>query len=195
MAVNKCWSCGIICTSKEELQKHLHEAVNFDGNSFPWDDDRYLNPFLQDDSLLYSFCEDDEDEEGDSMFVDTRELASYMSQFELIDIHDEGASDRCASELIVPCENKGKDVVLSFDKDMNTEKSLESPIVNDTNNVAGGILSYRNRENGMYTVPSTKIAAYDIKNINKNYFGSYSSFGIHREMISDKVPPNLKFEK
>ena len=27
----------------------------------------------------------------------------------------------------------------------------------------------------------------EIKNVNKNYFGSYSSFAIHREMISDKV--------
>jgi protein arginine N-methyltransferase 3 len=27
----------------------------------------------------------------------------------------------------------------------------------------------------------------DIKKANANYFGAYSSFGIHREMISDKV--------
>ncbi|KAI3448769.1 hypothetical protein Pfo_005434 [Paulownia fortunei] len=187
VAVNKCWSCGMICMSKEELQKHLHEAVDFDGSSFPWDDDKYLNPFLQDDSLLYSFGEDDEDEEGDTMFVDTKELESYMSQFEHIDIHDEGASDICASELVIPCENGGNDVLLSSDKDMNAAKPLESLIVNDTSNIAGGILPYRNRKSEMYTVPSTKIAANAIKNINKNYFGSYSSFGIHREMISDKV--------
>lgn len=160
--VNKCWSCGVTCSSKGELQKHLHLADNFDGNNFPWDADTYLKPFLQDDPLLYSFCEDD-DEECDNMSVDTSELESYLSQFEHIDIHDESSSDRCASDLIVPCENGGKDVASSSCKDM------------------------RNRENEMENIPSTKIVAKEIKSVNKNYFGAYSSFGIHREMISDKV--------
>jgi protein arginine N-methyltransferase 3 len=31
------------------------------------------------------------------------------------------------------------------------------------------------------------VAESKIQNTNKNYFGSYSSFGIHREMLSDKV--------
>ncbi len=31
------------------------------------------------------------------------------------------------------------------------------------------------------------LVAKDIKKVNDNYFGAYSSFGIHREMISDKV--------
>lgn len=157
------------CSSKGELQKHLHLADNFDGNNFPWDADTYLKPFLQDDPLLYSFCEDD-DEECDNMSVDTSELESYLSQFEHIDIHDE-SSDRCASDLIVPCENGGKDVASSSCKDM------------------------RNRENEMENIPSTKIVAKEIKSVNKNYFGAYSSFGIHREMISDKVPLNLEFAK
>ncbi|PIN08352.1 Protein arginine N-methyltransferase PRMT1 [Handroanthus impetiginosus] len=187
VAVNKCWSCGVICISKAVLQKHLHEAANFDGSSFPWDDDSYLNPFLQDDSLLYSFGEDDEDEEGDAISADTEELASYLSQFEQIDIHDEGASNVCGSELRIPCENGGKDVVLSSDNDVNIAKPLETAIANGTSNVVGGILSYRNRKNEMYSVSSSKIAENEIKSINKNYFGSYSSFGIHREMISDKV--------
>ncbi|KAK6143282.1 hypothetical protein DH2020_023630 [Rehmannia glutinosa] len=182
VAVNKCWSCGMICMSKEELQKHLHKAVSFDLSSFPWDDDRYLNPFLQDDSLLYSFGEDDEDEEGDIMIDDTKELASYMSQFEHIDIQVEGASDRCAPELIIPCENGGKGAVLSFDKDLNAAKPLAN-----TNNVAGGLSPYRSRKNEAFTVPSTNIATNEIRKINKSYFSSYSSFGIHRDMISDKV--------
>ena len=31
------------------------------------------------------------------------------------------------------------------------------------------------------------LVAKDIKKVNENYFGAYSSFEIHREMISDKV--------
>lgn len=159
------------CSSKGELQKHLHMADNFDGNNFPWDDDSYLKPFLQDDPLLYSFCENDDDEECDGMSIDTRELESYLSQIEHIDIHDESSSDRCASELIVPCENGAKGVVSSSCKDMT------------------------DRENEIDDIPSTKIVAKEIKSINKNYFGAYSSFGIHREMISDKVPSNIESAK
>ncbi|KAH6814837.1 protein arginine methyltransferase 3 [Perilla frutescens var. frutescens] len=185
VAVNKCWSCGIVCSSKEELQKHLHEAVNFDGSSFPWDDDRYLKSFLQDDPLLYSFGEDYEDEEFGNMSADTNEMESYLSQLERIDIHDESSSDRCASELKVRGENGGKDVISPSCKDTNTAMPVVTPMVDDTNNVAGD--TYRNGEDEIDNIPSSTIVAKQIKNINKSYFGAYSSFGIHREMISDKV--------
>ncbi|KAL6548558.1 Protein arginine N-methyltransferase 3 [Orobanche gracilis] len=168
VAVNECWSCGMKCMSKEELQKHFHETVIFYGSTFPWDDDKYLNPFLQDDSLLYSFGEDDEDEEEDTMSVDKEELASYMSQFEHIDMHDEGASEISASELVIPCENGRKDAVLYFDKDISAAKPLEGVTVDNTSIPSGGQTN-------------------KIKDINKNYFNSYSSFGIHKDMISDKV--------
>ncbi|KAL3613631.1 Protein arginine N-methyltransferase 3 [Castilleja foliolosa] len=176
VSINKCWSCGMICESKEELQKHFHKAVNFDGSSFPWDDDRYLNPFLQDDSLLYSFGEDDEDE-GDTMCVDKEEMASYLSEIENIDIHDEER----APELVSPCENgENDDVLLSFDgKDTSAATPLEGVTVDNTK---------RNRRNTISDAPpSLMIAANEIKKVNKNYFNSYSSFGIHRDMISDKV--------
>lgn len=32
-----------------------------------------------------------------------------------------------------------------------------------------------------------KFASNNVKIVNEDYFGSYSSFGIHREMISDKA--------
>lgn len=172
------------CSSKAELQKHLHKAVSFDGNRFPWDDDRYLNPFLQDDSLLYSFGEDDVDEECDNMYTDINEMESYLSQFERIDINDESAS-----ELIVPCDNGGKDNKSSSSEDT---KSL---MVDDANNAAGGILSNVNGKNKTDSYPSTKIGAKEMTNVNKSYFGSYSSFGIHKEMISDKVTPSLCLER
>ncbi|GER46302.1 protein arginine n-methyltransferase [Striga asiatica] len=175
VAVNKCWSCGTICTSKEDLQKHLHESANFDGNIL-WDDDKYLNPFLQDDSLLYSFDEDEEDEE-DALPLDREELESYISQIEPIDMRDEGTSDISASELVIPCENGGNV----------TAKPLEGLIVDKGCTTAEASLPCRNRKNETNVKSSIKIASDQIKNINKNYFNSYSSFGIHREMISDKV--------
>ncbi|RVW93023.1 putative protein arginine N-methyltransferase 3 [Vitis vinifera] len=36
-------------------------------------------------------------------------------------------------------------------------------------------------------VSFANVVSKEIKNVNENYFGAYSSFGIHREMISDKV--------
>ncbi|CAA0831436.1 Probable protein arginine N-methyltransferase 3 [Striga hermonthica] len=178
VAINKCWSCGTTCISKEDLQKHLHESANFDGSTFPWDDDKYFKPFMQDDSLLYSFDEDDDDDEGGVMPLDREELASYMSRFEPIDMHDEGTSDISAPELVNPRENGGKDAAA---------KPLEGLIVGNGNTTNGGLLPCRNRKNKSNADPSIKIAADEIKSINKKYFSSYGSFGIHREMISDKV--------
>lgn len=160
----------MICSSKGELQKHLHVADNFEGNNFPWDADSFLKPFLQDDPLLYNFWDDDEDEECDNISVDPSE---FLSQIERIDIHDESSSDNLTSELIVPLENGGKDVV----------------------SVSSSCKDMRNKENEIDNIHSTMIVAKEIKNINKNYFGGYSSFGIHREMISDKVHTNLDLEK
>ncbi|XP_073155473.1 probable protein arginine N-methyltransferase 3 [Henckelia pumila] len=183
---NKCWSCGMVCRSKEELQNHLHKSTNFEHNVLPWNDDKYFNPFLQDDALLYSFGEEDEDEDGDTMSVDKEELETYLSQIESINIHDIGVSDKYASKFMIPRENGGKEVVCTLDKDVK-EISPERVILNGASNETGGILSYRNWKNEICTASSSEIAANEIKNINKNYFGAYSSYGIHREMISDKA--------
>ncbi|XP_073038806.1 probable protein arginine N-methyltransferase 3 [Primulina eburnea] len=177
---NKCWNCGMACRSKEELQNHLHNSTNFERNVLPWNDDRYLNPFLQDDALLYSFGEEDEDEDGDTMPIDKEELESYLSQMENISIHDIGVSDKYASTFMIPLENGEKEVVCMLDKE-------ERVILNGDSNETGGISPYRSWKNEICAASSSKIAANEIKNINKNYFGAYSSYGIHREMISDKA--------
>lgn len=127
------------------------------------------------------------------MFPDKNEIDSYLSQFGQIDIREESSSDRGASELIDSGDNGGKDVESSSQKDMTTAKPFESLTVDDTSNAVGGVFSNGNGKNKMDTFPSSTIIAKEMTDINKNYFGSYSSFGIHREMISDKVPPNLKF--
>lgn len=70
MAENRCWSCGSVQESNEALLKHIqtsnHSIFTLDSHhsrddGFIWQDDRYLAPFLQDDSMLYSFEEEGED--------------------------------------------------------------------------------------------------------------------------------------
>lgn len=183
---NKCWNCGMVCRSKEELQNHLHKSTNFERDVLPWNDDRYLNPFLEDDALLYSFGEEDEDEDEDTTSIDKEDLETYLSQIESISIHDIGVSDKYASNFMIPHENGEKEGVCTRDKDVK-EIPLERVIPNGASNETGGILPYRSWKNDICTASSSEIAANEIKNINKNYFGAYSSYGIHREMISDKV--------
>ncbi|KAG8391100.1 hypothetical protein BUALT_Bualt01G0152700 [Buddleja alternifolia] len=119
--------------------------------------------------------------------IDSNEIATHLSQFEHININEEGSSNGDAPELMSPCVNEGKEVEFTSDKGTNTGNPLEKLVMNGFNNIADVIPPSRNTESEKYTVFSTKIAANEIKNINKNYFGSYSSFGIHRDMISDKV--------
>ena len=52
MAENRCWNCGFFCQSNKDLQTHLHETVNFEEIKLLLDDDKYLNPFMQEDPLL-----------------------------------------------------------------------------------------------------------------------------------------------
>ncbi|GFS38944.1 protein arginine methyltransferase 3 [Actinidia rufa] len=121
VAENICWSCRHTCQSKQDLQNHLHETFSLEDTIFPWADDKYLKPFMQEDPLLYSFGEYYESEDEDT-----------------------------TAKIAVSSHGKSKD------------KHWE--------------------------ICSAKAAVTnEIKNVNKNYFGSYSSFAIHREMISDKV--------
>ncbi|KAL2478205.1 putative protein arginine N-methyltransferase 3 [Forsythia ovata] len=173
VAENRCWSCGMTCQSLRDLQNHLHGVVNFESSMLQWDNDRYLSPILQDDALLYSFAEDEEDEDGDNMSFDPKELVNW-NQFEQISIEDENCSDRYVSQLMTPCENVGNEVASASDRGIKA-------------GVEDAVSSFRNEKDEQFNVSSAKIVANQIRDINKSYFGSYSSFGIHREMISDKV--------
>ncbi|KAL2478152.1 putative protein arginine N-methyltransferase 3 [Forsythia ovata] len=173
VAENRCWSCGMTCQSLRDLQNHLHGVVNFEGSMLQWDNDRYLSPILQDDALLYSFAEDEEDEDGDNTSFDPKELVNW-NQFEQISIEDENCSDRYVSQLMTPCENVGNEVASASDRGIKA-------------GVEDAVSSFRNEKDEQFNVSSAKIVANQIRDINKSYFGSYSSFGIHREMISDKV--------
>ncbi|KDP40554.1 hypothetical protein JCGZ_24553 [Jatropha curcas] len=146
VAENRCWSCGLSCKSNHDLQCHLHETGSLENVKLLWDDDKYLKPFLHDDSLLYSFAEDEEGEDDYNASVDKEELMRDLGNMEEICLADDNSA---------ACSDNFKE---------NGIKEVAS--------VSKGLLN---------------LVSKDIKKVNESYFGSYSSFGIHREMISDKV--------
>ncbi|XP_050235016.1 probable protein arginine N-methyltransferase 3 [Mercurialis annua] len=150
VAENRCWSCRVVCKSNEDLQCHLHEIVNLKDIAILWDDERYLKPFMQDDSLLYSVFGDDESEDDYTMQVDKEEVMRDFMNIDDIHLEDDQTEQTSASS-----SNK-------FD--------------------GNGTI-----ENASVSKGSLNLAPRDVKKIDENYFGAYSCFGIHREMISDKV--------
>lgn len=44
-----------------------------------------------------------------------------------------------------------------------------------------------NKDKKDLKVTFAEVARRELRNMNEDYFGSYSAFGIHREMLSDKV--------
>ncbi|KAG2372505.1 protein arginine N-methyltransferase [Vigna angularis] len=106
---------------------------------------KYLIPFLQDDSLLYSFGECDEEV-------------------------DDGKCDA------------------SFSIDhLNRDSSSKRELINGKDSVGHALCSDKDPKKGPLIANSQNHIAKHIKKVNESYFGSYSSFGIHREMLSDKV--------
>lgn len=186
MAENRCWNCGFTCQSKQELQNHSHETFNFMDGNVPWDDDKYLKPFILEDSLLFSFGEDEEGEE-DYSSVDKEELMKDMMNWEGMHIDDESPIEVVASDIDLHNENGRKGIASASGGYLNMGSTSENGLVNgnDSSEYPGssnGMLKDKNLRNSF-----AKVAAKEIRNVNENYFGAYSSFGIHREMLSDKV--------
>ncbi|KAF8109486.1 hypothetical protein N665_0095s0058 [Sinapis alba] len=154
VAENKCWSW---------------EAVGFKDVNFPWDEEKYLKPFWQEDSLLYSFA-DDEEEEDEEEALDRENLIEDLQKLGDLSIVDEAIGESSVSN-----NDKCKDV---------------SPISNcgdDLKQSSADGLVVVNGKDKEARVCDGRLVGRNIRKVNENYFGSYSSFGIHREMISDKV--------
>lgn len=186
MVENKCWCCGITCKTKQDLLGHLHEADVLKDKVLPWNDDKYLRPVMQEDPLLYSFGGDDVGEDEDCISVDKKELLRDLSSFEEISIDDKDPIDQFRSELRITCDN-GDAVASASESDFDNGNPLEEFKVNELVHANKGALSNRKVNDQKFNLSSARVVSDKIKNINENYFGSYSSFGIHREMISDKV--------
>ncbi|KAL3349299.1 hypothetical protein AABB24_022436 [Solanum stoloniferum] len=175
VAGNKCWSCDIVCQSKEDLLNHLHKVASFDNGKFPWNDDEFLKPFLNEDALLYSFDEDDEGEDDvDNMPIDKEELIKDLEQISIDE--DDFTLETEENKPTASSLSEGKSASI-------TNTTLSNGIVS----AEAGVSSYRNNNDLDSSLYIAKVAANKIKDVNKNYFGGYSSYGIHRDMISDKV--------
>ncbi|TVU02120.1 hypothetical protein EJB05_52387, partial [Eragrostis curvula] len=154
VAEKKCWSCGQAFSSNTELCSHLHAVERYliDGK-VPWEDDVYLKPFMEDDSLLHSLSiddDDDEDEDNCGMPMERGQCSAGNGVF----------AELPGNKLSTISERNGSDISPQFHHEMN-DSHLK--------------------------VARASVNAKAIKTVDDNYFGSYSSFGIHREMLSDKV--------
>ncbi|KAK1292576.1 putative protein arginine N-methyltransferase 3 [Acorus calamus] len=83
--------------------------------------------------------------------------------------------------------------VILVDED-NMSKPLMDGLLNTVDLVDNGVDAKENcgalkqkGRNKHLRVSFVNVAAREIKNVNDSYFGAYGSFGIHKEMISDKV--------
>lgn len=176
VAESRCWSCGLTCQSNRDLQNHLHDVIDFNDIKPLWDDDRYLKPFMQDDSLLYSFAEDEEGEDEQISLID-EDLMRDLKNTE--EIYGDG-------------QNSVENAVVNDDAcDVSSRKETASVSDKELINGKGsrGCVSSidKDPEEGYLMANSRNHIAKHIKKANESYFGSYSSFGIHREMLSDKV--------
>lgn len=173
--------------SNKDLQNHLHETVNLKDIKPLWNSDEYLKPFLQDDSVLYSFGEDEEGEDDYSVAVDKDELMSDVRHFEEICIDHEIHVEKIATDSDTSCESGKRDVDSSSNGYSNTASSSGKVTANGVS--SGEHVGLADRKTIVKNIRAyiPNHGSKDIKNINDDYFGSYSSFGIHREMLSDKV--------
>ncbi|CAK7336488.1 unnamed protein product [Dovyalis caffra] len=186
VAENRCWSCGLACQSHQDLQNHIHETVKLKDIKSLLDDDKYLKPFMQDDPLLYSFNEDEEGEDDHMTLDDQEELMRDLRNIDEICIEDANTLKKSAHDCGFFEENGTKEVASTSSSHENMGSSSKMEMVN------GGSEEHVGSSDGKPSDSHSKasivnLVAKDIKKVNENYFGAYSSFGIHREMISDKV--------
>lgn len=183
VAENRCWSCGLACQSHQDMQNHLHETVNLKEIKPLWDDDKYLKPFMQDDPLLYSFNEDEEGEDNHMTLDDQEELMRDLSNIDGMCIEDTDMLEKSAHGY---GENRAKEAASTSSSHENMGNSSKMEMVNGDSEERVG--SSDGKPSDKHSKASImNLVDKDIKKANANYFGAYSSFGIHREMISDKV--------
>ncbi|KAK8691783.1 hypothetical protein V6N13_075281 [Hibiscus sabdariffa] len=183
VADNRCWSCGVHCQSKQDLQSHLHQSVDTKDVKLLLVHDKYLNPFMQEDSLLYSFDGDEEDEDCNASF-DKEEIVKDFGNVCIDD--DDGTVEDI--QLNAETYNKDRKTVMAVS---NGHLSYACSSKGITDNGSDNGLSVRSLESHpkdkQSRVHFADVVEKDIKRVNDSYFGSYSAFGIHRDMISDKI--------
>ncbi|KAL9239910.1 hypothetical protein vseg_014182 [Gypsophila vaccaria] len=185
-AQNTCWSCGHRCKSNQELLNHLHETSISEELKLLWDDEKYLRPFLEGDSLLFSFDQDEDLEEDECMpSVDEEELARVFEDARVAGLNDEMVVDSGASSSHVSGAGERHELA-------STSNGCTPVTTSSTEATSNGVddrhgFSDIKKKDHSLRASFANVAASEIKKVNEGYFGSYSSFGIHREMLSDKI--------
>ncbi|KAJ4978935.1 hypothetical protein NE237_009715 [Protea cynaroides] len=186
VAANKCWNCGATCQSNKDLQNHLHEPVSLKDNKLLWEDDKYLKPHMQEDSLLHSFVEDEDDDDDHATQVGREELMNDIGDIvdlEKICMYDENAPDMHPSKPDTINGDIRKEAPCSSSCFTNMGQALVNAVeAREDSGLPNGKQKDRHLQ-----VSLANNAVKEIKNVNEGYFGLYGSFGIHREMIGDKV--------
>ncbi|KAJ6713943.1 PROTEIN ARGININE N-METHYLTRANSFERASE 3-RELATED [Salix viminalis] len=186
VAENRCWSCGLACQSHQDLQNHLHETVKLKDIKPLWDDEKYLKPVMQDDPLLYSFNDDEEGEDNHMTPDDQEELVRYLRNIDEMCIEDTDTLKKSAHGYGFLEQNGAKEVASSSSSHENVGNSSKMEMLNgDSEELVGSSNGKPSDKHSKASIMN--LLDKDIKKANENYFGAYSSFGIHREMISDKV--------
>lgn len=187
VAENRCWSCGLTCQCNRDLQNHLHDVVDINKIKTLWSDDRYLIPFMQDDSLLYSFGECDEEGEDEQITPIDEDLINDLMNI------DENIRDGqgVLNKVVVDDDkhNAGRRIKIApvSSDHLNRASSSNKELNNGKDSRGHASCSDKDPEERHLMVNSQNHIAKHIKKVNESYFGSYSSFAIHREMLSDKV--------
>ncbi|XP_066393949.1 probable protein arginine N-methyltransferase 3 [Miscanthus floridulus] len=170
VAEKKCWSCGQTFSSNTELCSHLHAVASYliEGK-VPWEDHVYLKPFMEDDSLLHSLSidEDDDEDEDCGMSMERGQCSAGNGVL----------AEPLGNTLSTISERNGSDISPQFHE----ECTIGSTQGEDRESLA------HEMNDSHLKVARASVNAKAIKTVDDNYFGSYSSFGIHREMLGDKV--------
>ncbi|MQM21610.1 hypothetical protein Taro_054653 [Colocasia esculenta] len=175
VADNKCWICGALLACKKDLQNHLHAALTLGKDvKLAWDSDIYLKPFMYEDALLHSLPPDEDGEEDYTATADKEDLMRELM---------------CAKDLTDICigDETGRSEEQAVDECINNNNHFEMTVVNGMAAVEDFGTSCTKQKDKQLRIAFDNVAAREIKSINEDYFGSYDSFGIHREMISDKA--------
>lgn len=157
----------------------MHEKVAFEGLKPLFDDDKYLKPFLEEDSLLYRFSEDEEGEDDWNNSIEEEGVMGVSKNLEDINIDYKDDIDNLGNHVDI--DQDGVSPVGGGQSSSVSSIEMASTNGMDYKEHAGP--SERKLKGDLLKASSEN----DIGSVNKNYFGAYSSFGIHREMLSDKV--------
>lgn len=204
-----------------------NERIRVDGEEAfgsLWRDEKYLTPFLENDSLLYTFddgegleFEDSDAIDGVNMAAESlshyaqkdggmsragreHELTSQLSEdLEEVTLATQPeiaahASALLAEEMSIEGTPDFEEELLS-DGETQVDSSDAKPfdknyILRDVDGISGNTILGaepipKKKKKGKVTFAA--VAEKEKLTINRSYFGSYSGFGIHREMLGDKV--------